>query len=453
MSLVSRLFWIGLIVLALSAREVHAQRISLLRDAETEDFLHAISDEIFAAGGVRPEDVKIHIVDDTSLNAFYAGGQQIFVHTGLILETDDVNQMKGVIAHETGHMIGGHVQRMGEGIQPATSVSLLSLLLGAAAIAGGAPEAGVGIITGGQAAAQRTFLKFRRTQEAAADQAMATYLEEVCVSGKGFLEVFEKFRYQTIVAYGDRLDPYVLTHPLPSERVETMTGRLQESECFDAPIDPDHQARYERVKAKLQGYIWPARSTLGRYPSSDQSLEARYARIYAYNKALEWDKALAEADSLIAEAPEDPFFHEIKGQILLENGRVADSLPNLKRASELKPREPLILTLYGQALAAMETAQTDRQAVAVLERAVQLDPTNIFGWYQLAIVYTRIEQPGMADLAAAERYVRLRQPQKAAYHANRAVKELENGTPPWLRAQDIRLVASADIEDGGSRRR
>lgn len=195
------------------AHNAHAQGIKTLRDAEFEHFLHEISDPIFIAGGQRPEDVTIVIVDDTNLNAFYAGGQAIFLNTGLILQTDNVDQVIGVIAHETGHMVAGHVQRFDEALEPASSISILGLVLGAAAIAAGAPDAGMGLIMGSQGAAQRTILRFRRVQEASADQAAIQFLEAAGLSGRGLMEVFEKFRYQELLA-APNIDPYVLSHPL-----------------------------------------------------------------------------------------------------------------------------------------------------------------------------------------------------------------------------------------------
>ncbi|GEQ96562.1 hypothetical protein JCM17844_01990 [Iodidimonas gelatinilytica] len=452
MSLIIRLSVLAIFLLSVTMRPAAAQGIRTLRDAEFEHFLHEISDPIFEAGGQRPEDVQIFIVDDTNLNAFYAGGQAIFVHTGLILQTDNVDQVIGVIAHETGHMTAGHVQRFDEALAPAGNISILGLVLGAAAIAAGAPEAGIGLITGGQGVAQRTVLKFRRVQEASADQAAMQFLKTTKMSGRGLLEVFEKFRYQELLR-SPNINPYVLTHPLSGDRIANVEERMKASPYWDVPTDPVLQAKYERIKAKLQGYIWQPESTLGRYPPSDTSVPARYARIYAYNKALEWDMAMAEADSLIAESPDDPFYHEIKGQILLENGHVDDSLPELKRAAELAPFEPLILTLYAQALVAREQPDTDKLAMPILEKSVRLDPYNSFGWYQLAIIYTRNNMPALADLATAERYMLLRNPGRAAMHANQAVQGLEPGTPKWLRAQDIRQAAGLALEQSANRRR
>jgi len=441
-----------LLSLGLVVQPAVAQGFRTLRDAEMENFIHAATDPVFEAAGMVPSDVDIVIVDDPALNAFYAGGQRIFIHTGLILQTETVGQVVGVMAHETGHMVGGHVQRFGEAIGPATNISLLSLLLGAAAIAAGAPQLGTGIIGGGQTAAQRTVLSFRRVQEASADQAAATYLRDAGRSGRGLIEVFEKFRFQELLSRPN-MDPYVVTHPLSSDRINNLETKLQASPYWDTPYDPDLQAWYDRIKAKLEGYLFSARSTLGKHPPEDTSIPARYARVYAYNKALEWDKAMEEADALIAKKPNDPYFHEVKGQILLENGHVDKAIPVLRRAAELAPDEPLILTLYGQALVAKETKASDLQAIEVLERATRLDERNVFGWYQLAIAYTRTDQPALASLASAERALLMGQAEKAARQATAASEGLRRGSPEWLRAEDIRTVVGSAYMDQAGRRR
>jgi len=440
------------LIFALSIGPAAAQGLSVIRDAELEDFMRDISAPIFEAGGQRPQDVDIVIINDPALNAFYAGGQRIFIHTGLILETENVNQVIGVMAHENGHMTAGHVQRFDEALKPASSISILSLLLGAAAIAAGAPEAGMGILGGGQTVAQRNVLSFRRVQEASADQAAAEFLRKAELSGQGLIEVFEKFRYQELLSIR-HLDPFVITHPLSSQRIANLSSKLKASPYWDKPPDPEHQARYERVKAKLEGYVLPAKSTLGKYPPSDTSVKARYARVYAYNKALEWDKAMAEADSLIADYPDDPFFQEVKGQMLLENGKVDKSLPHLEKAVELAPREPLIMTLYGQALVAKESSEHFTAAINVLDRATQLDPNNAFAWYQLAIAYTRTGQTALANLASAEYALLTRQPQKAAQQASLAARDLTEGTPKWYRARDIQQIIGSAMIDGADRRR
>ncbi len=453
MALVGRHLLAALLVLLLSVRPVLAQNIRTLRDAEMEDFLHEIMRPVFVAAGVAPESVIFVIVDDPTLNAFYAGGTAIFLHTGVFLETDNVSQVIGVLAHETGHMTAGHVQRFDEIARPATAMSILGVLLGAAAIAAGAPAgAGVGLITGGQTAAQRTVLKFRRVQEASADQAAAQFLYDAKLSGKGLIEVFEKFRFQQMMV-APNLDPYVVSHPLSSDRIAHLEAKLKASPYWNKPTDPAEEARYERIKAKIVGFIYPPASTLGRYPPSDHSVPARYARIYAYNKMREWDQAMAEADSLIAEDPTDPYYREIKGQILLENGHVDEAIPELAKAAQYASHQPLILTLYGQALAAREDPESDARAADVLERAAALDPRNAFAWYLLATIYTRRGQQPLADLAAAERFLLMHNVQQAAAFASRAADKLPPGTPKWYRAQDIRQVAGAMLLDSDGRRK
>ena len=425
---------------------------SILRDAETEKFLRAITDPILEAAELTPESVQIILIHDKSMNAFVAGGQNIFIHSGLIMQVDDVNQLLGVLAHEAGHITGGHLVRFSDGLRAPTAISILSLVLGAAAVAAGAPDAGIGILAGGQQAAQRKFFSYSRIQEAAADQAGAQFLERAGLSGEGLVEVFHKFREQEFLL-GVTQDPYVRTHPLTSDRLARLEQVVGSSPYYGKPPDSAHQHWFRLIQAKLGGYVNYPRVTLQQFPVTDRSLYARYARVYAYHKAIEWDLALAEVDSLIAEDPEYPYFHEIKGQILFENGRVAEAVDPFRRAVELAPREPLILTALGQALVAQEDPEMDQEARRHLELATALDRFNSFGWYQLAIVYTRAGEDGLASLATAERFSMARRYGAAAMHAKKALDALEQGTSQWIRAQDILLVAEANIPEEERRRR
>lgn len=428
---IAMLSW--LILQPLSAQ---AQGISVLRDAETEAFLREITDPLLEAAGLTPDAVELILVGDNSINAFVALGQKIFVHSGLLLALDDVDQVKGVIAHEIGHITGGHLTRFADGARQATAITIASLVLGVAAIAAGAPDAGIGLIGGGQTAAQRSFLSFTRTQESSADQAGAKFLEAEGISGLGLIEVFYKFREQELLLAASQ-DPYVRTHPLSTQRIDRLQEVVETSPYYRKPPNPDHERRFQRIKAKLAGYIQQPRITLRQFPPHDRSLAARYARIYAYNKALEWDLALSEADSLIQEHPYDPYFQEIKGQILFENGRVRESLVPLRKAVALAPRETLILSVLGQSLVAIEERATDEEARDVLELATNLDRENPFAWFQLAIIYQRLGDEAHAALATAERFFLYRAYGPANFHAKIALKGLEESAPDRIRAQDI----------------
>ncbi|MBB4210571.1 putative Zn-dependent protease [Rhodothalassium salexigens DSM 2132] len=430
-------------------RAALAQR--LLRDAETEAFLHHISDPIFEAAGLSPQAVNIYLLDDTSVNAFVPGGQNIVVHAGLLLNLDTVGEVQGIMAHETGHITGSHIPRMGEGFSQSMGLQLLGVLLGAAAIAAGGGAAGAGLIMGGQSMAQRSFLSYRRVQESAADQAAVRFLNQAGISGRGLVSVFERFE-QRDKALGAENFQYVITHPLSERRLDRITPLLKASEHWDTPAPEEDQRLFRRVQAKIYGFTYRPQATLAKYPPSDTSVAARYARVYAYDKALDWDKALAEIDSLIAEAPDDPYFHEMKGQMLYENGRIDDALPSLRRAANLRPHEPLLQTLLGRALVVKDTPEADTEAVTYLRRAAAMDQNDTLSRYNLAIIYTRRDQPGLANLVGAERAFITRNYAAALRQGQIAMRQLEEGTPNWVRAQDIVSASIGQIDPDKLRR-
>ncbi len=432
-----RLF-IAFLMLALPTAQVQAQ--SILRDAETEAFLRHISEPIFLAAGLTPSSVKIYLIGDKSLNAFVTGGQNIFIHSGLIMASDDVNQLLGVIAHETGHIAGGHLSRRGEGTTAASNMSILSMVLGAAAILAGGTDAGMGIFMAGQTVAQRQYLAYSRVQESTSDQAGALYLRKAGISGQGLVQFFNRLRNQEILAQV-RQDPYVRTHPLNRQRILALENAVTTSPYYKTPPNPEDNEVFNRIKAKLYGYLEGPVQTLRKYPVSDTSVAARYARVYAYHKDLEWDLALQESDALLAIEPNNPYFYEIKGQILFENGKVLDALPVLEKAIKFAPHETLVATAFGQALVSLEDKQRMMQAIPILEDAVRRDSSNSFAWFNLAKAYSWTGDDAKASLATAERFFAIGNPIQSMVHARRAVDMLKPGTAEWLRAQDILFVS------------
>ncbi|RMF08524.1 MAG: M48 family peptidase, partial [Alphaproteobacteria bacterium] len=298
---------------------------TIIRDAELENIIRRISVPLFEAAGLDAGAVRTYIVRDNTLNAFVAGGQNVFVNTGLIMAADNVNQLVGVLAHETGHISGGHLARFQDGLKGASATSIISMLLGAAAIASGAGDAGMAILLGGQEAAQRAVLAYSRTQEAAADQAAMQFLNKTGQSGRGLVDFFERLGDQELL-YTTNQDPYVRSHPLTRDRINALKDQVEESPYADAPNPDDFDDLFERMKAKLVGYFQPPRATFAKYPEHDKSLYARYARAYAYHQDHDVEKALAEIDSLLAEYPDDPYFWEARGFILFENGMISQAI-------------------------------------------------------------------------------------------------------------------------------
>lgn len=435
--------------LAMIARPAAAQQI--LRDAETEAFMNDMSGPLVKAAGMEPRNVQVLVINDPQINAFVAGGQYVWVHSGLIAAADNVNQLQGVVAHELGHIEGGHIIRSSEGMKEATGITLLSLVLGAAAIAAGGAEAGMGIMGMGQQAAMGKFLAFSRAQESSADLAGARYLSKAGLSGKGSLAFFKKLQNQEYRLAIPQEDSYGRTHPLSGERINVLREVYTVDPAWDRPDDPKLEARFERIRAKLIGFVSEPNQTLIKYPESDRSIPAHYARAYAWHKSAYPQKALEEADALLAAQPHDPYFLELKGQILLESGKPADAIAPLREAVKLT-NQPLIATLLGHALIATEDDANFAEAEQVLRNAVARDRENPFAWYQLGVVYERRGDSARAALATAERYSLMGDNQMALRSADGAMQGLKAGTVDYLRAQDIAMVSRAAVEQKRKKR-
>ena len=435
-----------LAAVSLLAQPASAQ--SVLRDAETEALLDDLAAPLVQAAGLAPGNVDIVLVGDPSINAFVAGGQAVYIHTGLLEEADTAEEVQGVIAHELGHITGGHVISSSKGIATAGKISILSMLLGVAAAVAGAGEAAMGVMMADQQAAMGNFLAFSRVQESAADAAGAQYLSKAGISGRGSLSFFRKlqnmeFRYG--MSHSDE-DAYASTHPMSGDRIARLTHDYEIDPAWDKPADPALQARFERVKAKLAGYIQEPAQTLRQYPETDTSAPARYARAYAFHKQAMMDKSLAETDALLKSAPDDPYYLELEGQVLLESGRPDDAIPPLRKATALTGNQPLIASLFGHALLATEDKTHYPEAEDVLKAAVQRDRLNPFAWYQLGVIYAAQGDMPRARLASAEQQVMSGQYLEALRSAQAATAGLPENTPDWLRAQDIVFEARGALE-------
>lgn len=446
-------FVAALLATLLVAQPAMAQ--SILRDAETEQLFRDISAPMIVAAGLNPKNVEIVMIGDPSINAFVAGGQVVFIHSGLIERADNVNEVQGVIAHELGHVAAGDVLRSSAGASEATGITLLSLLLGAAAMAAGSGDAGMGILMAGQQAAMGKYLAFSRSVEAGADESARRYLHASKISGKGMISFFKKLQQEEFRYSLEKIDPYAVTHPLSGDRVSILTERMKADPSWNAPTDPALEARFQRIRAKLFGFVHEPGDTLARYPETDKSIPARYARAYAFHKQAFADKAVAEADALMATIPHDPYFEELKGQILLESGRPKEALPVLRDAVQRTNYQPLIAALFGHALIATEDKANLPEAKAVLRNAVQRDRENPFAWYQLGTVYSQEGDTARAALASAEQADLQGQAPKAMYNARIAMAGIPKGTPDWIRAQDIMMVAQTQVDAskrGGKKR-
>lgn len=439
------------IAVTLSIQPAIAQ--SVLRDAETEAFFDEISEPLIRAAGLDPNNVDIVLINDKSINAFVAGGQTVYLHSGLIDTASSANEVQGVIAHELGHIEGGHVIRFSEGVSAAGGLSIATLILAAAAIAAGAGEAGMGILAAGQQAALGKFLAFTRAQEGVADTSGSRYLAAAGITGKGSIAFFKKLQNFEFRLGIPQEDSYGRTHPLSGERISVLEDAYKADPAWNAPLNPKWESDFKRVKAKLSGYLADPNATLRDYPESDLSVPARYARAYAWHKSAYPQKALAEASALVNTSTDDPYFLELYGQILLESGQPADAVEPLRKAVKLTGNQPLIAAIFGHALIATEDRNNLAEATKVLKAAVTKDNQNPFAWYQLGVVYEQQGDRPRAALASAERYLMEGAPQFALPNAQEAMAGLPEYSPDWIRAQDINLVAEARLSALKKKRR
>lgn len=418
---------------------------SILRDAETEALMRDASAPLIRAAGLDPRNAEIIVINDPTLNAFVAGGQIVWLHSGLIGSADNLNQVQGVIAHELGHIEGGHILRSMDGIKEATGITLVTLLLGAAAMAAGGGEAGMGIMAAGQQAAMGRFLSFSRAQEASADAAGARYLSAAGISGKGSIAFFNKLKNLEYRLYVEQ-NTYARSHPLSSDRVASLTAVYETDAAWDKPTDPALEARFQRIKAKLTGFVEEPSRTLQLYPVTDQSIPAHYARAYAYHKSAYTEQALREVETLLKSAPHDPYFLELQGQVLLESGQPVQAIAPLREAVAGSDNAPLIATMLGHALVATDDDQYLDEAERVLRSVVARDKENPFAWYTLGTVYQRKGDTARAALATAERYQMTGQNALALRHAEVALGGIQASSPDYIRAQDIAMVSRAALE-------
>ena len=449
---IATLFCLTLFALApfRAATAQQGQRLNLIRDAEIESTIRTFTIPIWKAAGLDPNGVEIMLVQDGSLNAFVAGGQRIFINTGLIMRTERPNQLIGVMAHESGHIAGGHLARMQEELRGLSTLQILETILAGGAMAGGAlggaGTGGGGGHSGGTArpmapGSLMSFLKYTQTQESAADQAAITYLQRTGQSPKGTIEFLRYLQREEKLAI-NRRDPYLTTHPLTPERISAFEQAAANSPYANTPDTPQFLMLHQRMVAKLYGFIAPD-AALQRYSEADRSLPARYARAIALYRKGALGSALLTIDGLLKEYPNDPYFHEVRAQMLYENGRAAESLASYRRAVQLAPSAAILKIDLARALLDVNSPGNDREAVRNLDLAMQQESGNFELWRLMASGYSKLNDPGMTSLARAEMAALRGQRSEAQTHAEAAVRQLTAGTPAWQRAQDLKAYINS----------
>ena len=425
---------------------------SLLRDTEIEETMIDYTKPILLAAGLSPSSVDLYLVNDPSLNAFVTRGQNIFLHSGIILQSDTPNQLKGVIAHEAGHIAGGHIVRSDYGNRSAYGAMLIAAGIGIAAILAGEAEAGAMVLGGSQQFGQLEALAYSRTNESAADQYAAQYMEATKQSGQGLIDFFDRFRAQEVLSNARRY-PYFRGHPLSSDRIDALREVVDESEYTDVKDTEEEQNRLEMAKAKLRGFLEGPQVVFSKYPPSDQSQPARYARSVAHFKAADLKNALKEIDSLISENKKNPYFFELKAQILYESGQGQASLKPARKALELKPNAPLLKLALAQSLLEEDDDSSTFEAIKLLKSALNTERENSYAWYTLSRAYGEVGMKAEAKYATAEQAYAIGDLARASSFAKRAQTDLERGDPLWRRASDIIVVSDAQLAKKNRRNR
>ena len=437
---------VSLVVAPVAAFAEEEKGLPILRDTETEQLLRDYSRPILRAAGLERQNIQVVIINQNVFNAFVADGRRIFVNHGALLQSETPNQIIGVLAHETGHLAGGHLARMREQLAQAQTQMIIAMLLGVGAMAagarsnqyggGGLTNAGAAAISGPQNMIMRSLLSYQRQQEESADRAGVKYLTATGQSAKGMYETFKRFTNESLFA-AHGADPYYQSHPMPAERVAALEEIARTSPYWDKKDDPALQLRHDMMRAKISGFLERQDTVYRRYPLSDTSLPARYAHAIATYLHGDLRNALSQIDVLIQTQPNNPYFHELRGQALLEGGRPAEAIVPLRKAVQLSNNAALIEMLLGQALVATDNRAYTDEAIGILRNAVAREPEAPLGYMQLAMAFGKKGDLAEADLASAQAAF-LRGDNKTARDlASRAKTRFAIGTPGWVKADDI----------------
>jgi predicted Zn-dependent protease len=413
---------------------------TLVRDAEIEQTLRMYTDPLLISAGIAPKNVRIFVVQDDSLNAFVAGGMNIFVNTGLMLETSKPSMLLGVIAHEIGHISGAHLSQMSEKTDRATLGSVLGMVLGAAIMASGSPDAGAGVIAGSQSMSMRNLLSDVRGNEEAADQAALTYLDANGISASGMLEVFDILRRKQ-TAQDKKADPYLQTHPLTTSRISVVRNHLQMAQV---PIDSApalSYSKHKRLLARLRGYLWTPEQTLLFYPETDTSFAADYARAIAFYRMSNLPRARQILNRLISDNQNDPFLHDTLGQMYYESGYPKAAALQYKEAIRLLPDSALILTELARTLIVIGDPAYIREALRYLEQSVHIDDSNQDSWRLMATAYGKLNDNGMAYVALAQEAALKGETKNAIAYADNALQSLPELSAGAQLARDIKTAS------------
>lgn len=420
------------------------QEGATIRDAEVEAVLIDFTSPIFQAAGLKPENLKIFIIADSDINAFATTEYSIFLNSGLILKSKTPEQVIGVLAHETGHIAGGHLVGREGMASKASTMAMAGMVLGAAAMLAGSADAATGLMMGSMQMAQNTFMHYSRGQEGSADSAGVKYLDKLQWSSKGFYEFMQLLEKQELLS-SERQDLYMRSHPFSHDRVEFLKTHISHSPYTQNNLPEKFYTSYKRILAKLEAFLLPSGQVFFKYRQNNTSVEARYARAIAYYRSQKIVEALTQIESLLRDYPKDPYFWELKGQINFENGNIPTAIVAYQQAKNLKPDAALIRLSYAQAILEANTQAYNHEAINELNKVLQKEKENPFAWHLLAIAHGREKNIGISALCLAEEALAIGKYDLALNQAKRAEHLLSNG-PEKIRAEDIKQLAERELK-------
>jgi predicted Zn-dependent protease len=408
---------------------------ALIRDAEIEDVLESYLIPLFEVAKLDPKSLHLYIIHSKDVNAFAMGGGRIGIHSALIIKAHSADEVIGVLAHETAHLAGNHVIRGADAYEKALLQTLIGTI-GGIAIGVINPEAGAGILMGAQEVAMRGLLKFSRTQEGAADQGAARFLDSLGYSSRGLLEFMQALRKEDFISE-QNIDPYALTHPLPSERIDFFQEHLSHSPHAQASLPSPFEENFKRIQVKLAAFTQSPAKILDRFKPTDRSILARYGRAIAYFQSAQIDESLKEISSLLAEFPKDAFFWDLKGQILFESGKIQDAIIAYENAVKLRPDIPLLRSNLAHAFIESNDEKNIESAFSELLRAKTEEPDNPFIHRLLAVYYGKRGKTGLAALSLAEMAFEVGDLDQAEQQLKRSIQLLKNDPKNQSRAKEL----------------
>lgn len=406
----------------------YSYAFSIIRDSEIEEVLNQIAEPIFKSAKVYP---KILVVNNNEINAFTEGANYIYLFSGLIKKFDDIDTIRAVIAHEIGHIVAGHVYKT-DGIEAAQKIIQTSILAGVATAIAGNPGISAGIISSGMESSRRTMLKFSRSEELIADQIALKLLEASRQSSKGFINIMKSFTVRDM-AITKHISPYDLTHPTSQERIIFIKNFHTNSKFYNSTNSKKLADNFARARIKLIAFTENIEFTLQNHASN--SYLDLYARAIAYLRQRNKVLALKNIDKLLSLSPNDPYYNELKGQILLEC-HDKSAIDFFGKALSIKPKDTLFNLIFP--IAYLNTqGQAEESLIKMLENVIKAEPENYSALYYLAITYEKLKKNKEYLFNMALYYKKQNLCKEASMYAKELKKISKENTPFYYKAEDI----------------